>query len=324
MMLRTRIAARRVVALVAVATIVCVAGVTTVGATVSTDRYVGSLASVALNRPIVGIAADPDRATATGSPPPTVASSPSATRVPRVDEWTLARRTHRRHRPTPSGRGYWLVAADGGVFTFGDARFLGSTGHRSLAAPIVGIAPTPSGRGYWLVASDGGVFTFGDARVPRLHRTPAPRRTDRRHRPDPDRSRLLARRPRRWGVHLRRRALPRHPRRRRSLTAPIRRIAAARTGYGYWLAARDGRTLAFGARAPYRTEFPPRGRRRMASTADAAVTIAASPHGGYLVASRRGAVGISGSTRAAEPARAGASGSTPAISQRSRCNSCSA
>jgi hypothetical protein len=27
---------------------------------------------------------------------------------------------------TPSGAGYWLVAADGGIFTFGDAPFAGS------------------------------------------------------------------------------------------------------------------------------------------------------------------------------------------------------
>ncbi|MGH9189510.1 MAG: DUF4185 domain-containing protein, partial [Acidimicrobiales bacterium] len=65
---------------------------------------------------------------------------------------------------TPSGNGYWLVASDGGVFAFGDARFLGSTGALRLARPIVGMAPTPSGNGYWLAASDGGVFAFGDAR----------------------------------------------------------------------------------------------------------------------------------------------------------------
>jgi hypothetical protein len=64
---------------------------------------------------------------------------------------------------TPSGRGYWITAADGGVFTFGDAHFHGSIGGRQLAAPIVGIAATPTGRGYWLVGSDGGVFAFGDA-----------------------------------------------------------------------------------------------------------------------------------------------------------------
>jgi hypothetical protein len=65
--------------------------------------------------------------------------------------------------PAPSGQGYWLVASDGGVFTFGDAGFFGSeTGH-PLTAPVVGMAATPSGRGYWLVGADGGVFSFGDA-----------------------------------------------------------------------------------------------------------------------------------------------------------------
>jgi hypothetical protein len=55
------------------------------------------------------------------------------------------------------------VASDGGVFTFGDARFYGSTGDVRLNKPIVGMASTPSGNGYWLVASDGGIFTFGNA-----------------------------------------------------------------------------------------------------------------------------------------------------------------
>jgi len=64
---------------------------------------------------------------------------------------------------SPSGRGYWLVAADGGVFAFGDAGFFGSTGGVRLSEPIVGMAASPSGRGYWLVAADGGVFAFGDA-----------------------------------------------------------------------------------------------------------------------------------------------------------------
>ncbi len=64
---------------------------------------------------------------------------------------------------TPDGKGYWLVAADGGIFTFGDAAFYGSTGNIHLAQPIVGMASTPDGKGYWLVAADGGIFTFGDA-----------------------------------------------------------------------------------------------------------------------------------------------------------------
>jgi ribosomal protein L24E len=64
---------------------------------------------------------------------------------------------------TPDGRGYWLVASDGGIFAFGDAQFYGSTGSIHLNEPVVGMAATPDGRGYWLVASDGGIFAFGDA-----------------------------------------------------------------------------------------------------------------------------------------------------------------
>jgi len=65
---------------------------------------------------------------------------------------------------TPDGAGYWLVASDGGIFSFGDAPFYGSTGAIRLNEPIVGMHPSPTGHGYWLVASDGGVFSFGDAR----------------------------------------------------------------------------------------------------------------------------------------------------------------
>jgi hypothetical protein len=61
------------------------------------------------------------------------------------------------------GPGYWLVASDGGIFSFGSARFFGSTGAIHLNQPIVGMAATPTGAGYWLVATDGGIFSFGDA-----------------------------------------------------------------------------------------------------------------------------------------------------------------
>ena len=50
-----------------------------------------------------------------------------------------------------------------GIFSFGDARFWGSTGAIRLNKPIVGMVPTLDGHGYWLVASDGGIFAFGDA-----------------------------------------------------------------------------------------------------------------------------------------------------------------
>ncbi len=64
---------------------------------------------------------------------------------------------------TPVPAGYWEVAADGGIFGFGDAPFYGSMGGMHLNEPIVGMASTSDGKGYWLVASDGGVFAFGDA-----------------------------------------------------------------------------------------------------------------------------------------------------------------
>ena len=66
------------------------------------------------------------------------------------------------HNPG-SAQGYWQVAADGGIFPWGNAGGYGSTGGMHLNQPIVGMAATPSAHGYWLVASDGGIFPFGDA-----------------------------------------------------------------------------------------------------------------------------------------------------------------
>ena len=74
---------------------------------------------------------------------------------------------------TLNGLGYWLVASDGGIFSYGNAAFLGSRGGQPLNKPIVGMAATPDGGGYWLVASDGGIFSYGDAAVLRLPRRPA-------------------------------------------------------------------------------------------------------------------------------------------------------
>ena len=64
---------------------------------------------------------------------------------------------------TPDGDGYWLVASDGGIFSYGSAQFHGSTGSLQLNAPIVGMAAAPGGGGYWLVARDGGIFNYGSA-----------------------------------------------------------------------------------------------------------------------------------------------------------------
>lgn len=66
----------------------------------------------------------------------------------------------------PSGAlsGYHLAARDGGIFSFGDQPFCGSTGNLRLSQPMVGMAEAPGTGGYWMVAADGGnVYPFGDA-----------------------------------------------------------------------------------------------------------------------------------------------------------------
>ncbi len=65
----------------------------------------------------------------TATPPALVPEAPSP-----IDTVTVNQR---------AGHGYWLVATDGGIFTFGDAGFFGSTGAVALNKPIVGMAPTP-------------------------------------------------------------------------------------------------------------------------------------------------------------------------------------
>lgn len=65
---------------------------------------------------------------------------------------------------TPNGGGYWIVASDGGVFSFGNAMFYGSVPGAGVSVNnVVGICARPQGDGYWIFASDGGVFCFGGA-----------------------------------------------------------------------------------------------------------------------------------------------------------------
>jgi Tol biopolymer transport system component len=141
-------------------------------------------------------------------------------------------------------RGYWLVAADGGIFTYG-TRFAGSTGNLRLVRPVVGMAATPRGQGYWLVASDGGIFAFGDAGFfgstgalrlaqPIVGMVPTPSAKGY------------------WlvaadgGVFAFGDAGFFGSTGRMKLAQPIVGMAATPTGRGYWLVARDGGIFAFG------------------------------------------------------------------------------
>ena len=63
----------------------------------------------------------------------------------------------------PSGLGYWESSSDGGIYSFGAAKFFGSMGGKPLAQPIVGIAARRHHGSAALVSSSGasmGVVTF--------------------------------------------------------------------------------------------------------------------------------------------------------------------
>ena len=117
--------------------------------------------------------------------------------------------------PPVTPHGYWLVGGDGGIFTFGTAKFHGSTGNLVLSRPVVGITVSPDHGGYRLVASDGGLFAFGDSRyygsIPGLDIAPA-------------------------GT----------PGSGRSLNAPIVGMVPSADGAGYFMVAADGGVFAFG------------------------------------------------------------------------------
>jgi len=150
---------------------------------------------------------------------------------------------------TSTGRGYWLVASDGGVFSFGDAHFYGSTGALRLNRPIVGIAATSSGHGYWLAGSDGGVFSFGDAHfygstgALRLNRPIVGIAAT----PSGHGYWLVASD---GGIFTFGDAHFYGSAAKIRLNQPIVGMAATQTGHGYWLAASDGGVFGFGD-APY-------------------------------------------------------------------------
>ena len=143
--------------------------------TFGSAQFYGSMGSVRLNRPVVGITPTADRGgywldasdggvfsfgdthfygsipglglSPAGSGAPHSLNAPIVGMVPSIDDG-----------------GYFMVASDGGVFAFGDARFAGSCpGIGGCAGSAVSVMPDASGDGYWLVTNLGAVYGFGDA-----------------------------------------------------------------------------------------------------------------------------------------------------------------
>lgn len=186
---------------------------------------------------------------------------------------------------TPSGRGYYLVAQDGGVFTYGDAAFHGSLGGMGVSN-VVGMALDPAGTGYWLVGADGGVFSFGSAAfggsLPGngVHVTNVIG---------------MAANPAGSGYWLAARdgtvyPLGGAPSGGSTTATNVVGIAANPTGGGYWLAGADGGVFALGG-APFDGSLPAMG----ISVSDV-VGIAANPEGkGYWLVGADGGVFTFGS-----------------------------
>jgi len=148
---------------------------------------------------------------------------------------------------TSTANGYWQVASDGGVFSYGDAQFYGSLPGLGIhTTSIMGMARTPTNAGYWLVGTDGGVFAFGDApfvgSLPSLNIQVnnivgmAPTHTGRGY----------------WlvgadgGVFAFGDAGFYGSMGGQHLNAPVVSISPTPSGAGYWLAAKDGGVFAFG------------------------------------------------------------------------------
>jgi len=142
-------------------------------------------------------------------------------------------------------QGYWLVARDGGIFSFGSAGFHGSTGAMKLNQPILGMAATPDRGGYWLVARDGGIFSFGSAR---FHGSTGAMRLNQpivgmAATPDGNGYWLVASD---GGIFAFGSAQFHGSTGAMHLNQPIVGMATTSDGGGYWLVARDGGIFAFG------------------------------------------------------------------------------
>ena len=146
--------------------------------------------------------------------------------------------------PGEPASGYQLVAADGGLFSFGNRSFLGSMGGQPLNAPVVGGAQACTGTGYWMVARDGGIFAFqapflgsmGRSRLnqPMVAMAPTPQGTGY------------------WlvasdgGIFAFGAAPFRGSTGAIRLNRPVVGMASTPSGDGYWLVASDGGIFAFG------------------------------------------------------------------------------
>jgi hypothetical protein len=143
--------------------------------TFGSAQFYGSTGSLKLNRPVVGIVPTTDRsgywldasdggvfafgdAGFYGSIPG-LGLLPAGSQGPHALNASIVGMV-----PSADGFGYFMVAADGGVFAFGDAQYEGSCpGIGGCSGAAIAVMPDATGKGYWLVTQTGRVYQFGDA-----------------------------------------------------------------------------------------------------------------------------------------------------------------
>jgi Peptidase A4 family/Bacterial Ig-like domain (group 3) len=143
--------------------------------TFGSSQFYGSIGSLTLQRPVVGIVPTADRGgywldasdggvfsfgdTRFYGSIPGLGLHPAGTGLPNSLNAPIVGMV-----PSIDDGGYFMVGRDGGIFAFGDAHFAGSCpGIGGCAGAAVAVMPDHSGNGYWVVTSTGNVYTFGDA-----------------------------------------------------------------------------------------------------------------------------------------------------------------
>jgi hypothetical protein len=145
---------------------------------------------------------------------------------------------------TPDAQGWWLAAADGRVFTAGNAGFFGNA-TPAAGTSIVGMAATATGNGYWLTATNGKVFASPNATFHGdiSHKTLNAPVVGMTARPAGDGYWLVAGD---GGIFTFGNAAFHGSTGDRKLNQPVVGMAATPSGNGYWLVAADGGIFTFG------------------------------------------------------------------------------
>jgi hypothetical protein len=142
--------------------------------TVAASNAVGTGAASSPSAEVTPTAAPPSSSTTTTTTTPSTSSTTTTTTAPSSTTTTTTTApptTTTTTTPPPvnvgpakARSGYWMVAADGRVYPFGDALHHGEPRLLLGNAAAVDLEPTKSNNGYWILDDAGRVFAYGDAR----------------------------------------------------------------------------------------------------------------------------------------------------------------